>query len=132
MTDKQSYSQKRRGYKCAAIDREIGSRIRRIRIARGMSQELVARAMGLTFQQVQKYEKGTNSVASARMPQLCEILQCSPLDLIPWNAKDKKAAALDPVPELSSYGMALAMRIDKMPDNLRSGFRGLIDAVSDR
>ena len=50
-----------------AIDRHIGDRIRIRRIQRGISQEQLAVALGLTFQQVQKYERGINRVAGARL-----------------------------------------------------------------
>jgi transcriptional regulator with XRE-family HTH domain len=41
----------------------------------GMSQEKLADRLGLTFQQVQKYEKGTNRISASRLQQLCNILQ---------------------------------------------------------
>jgi transcriptional regulator with XRE-family HTH domain len=40
-----------------------------------MSQEKLADALGLTFQQVQKYEKGTNRISASRLQQICHILQ---------------------------------------------------------
>src|SRR5260370_20470151 len=45
------------------------------RIMLGMSQEKLGEALGLTFQQVQKYEKGTNRVGASRLQQISEILQ---------------------------------------------------------
>jgi transcriptional regulator with XRE-family HTH domain len=45
------------------------------RIMLGMSQEKLGEALGLTFQQVQKYEKGTNRVGASRIQQISEILQ---------------------------------------------------------
>ena len=57
------------------VDRHIGSRVRARRTMLGMSQEKLADALGLTFQQVQKYEKGTNRVGASRIQQISEILQ---------------------------------------------------------
>ena len=49
------------------IDRQVGSRVRMRRILVGMSQEKLGEALGLTFQQVQKYEKGTNRIGASRL-----------------------------------------------------------------
>lgn len=57
------------------VDRHVGSRMRMRRIMLGMSQEKLGEALGLTFQQVQKYEKGTNRVGASRLQQIAEILQ---------------------------------------------------------
>ena len=57
------------------VDRHVGSRVRMRRIMLGMSQEKLGEALGLTFQQVQKYEKGTNRVGASRIQQISEILQ---------------------------------------------------------
>jgi transcriptional regulator with XRE-family HTH domain len=56
------------------VDRHIGSRVRARRIMLGMSQEKLADALGLTFQQVQKYEKGVNRVGAARLQQIATAL----------------------------------------------------------
>jgi transcriptional regulator with XRE-family HTH domain len=56
------------------IDVHVGSRIRQRRTLLGMSQERLADAIGLTFQQVQKYEKGANRVSSSRLYYLARIL----------------------------------------------------------
>lgn len=57
------------------VDKYVGSRIRMRRIMLGMSQEKLGESLGLTFQQVQKYEKGTNRVGASRLQQISEILQ---------------------------------------------------------
>jgi transcriptional regulator with XRE-family HTH domain len=57
------------------VDRYVGSRVRMRRIMLGMSQEKLGEALGLTFQQIQKYEKGTNRVGASRIQQIAEVLQ---------------------------------------------------------
>lgn len=57
------------------VDKYVGGRVRMRRIMLGMSQEKLGEALGLTFQQVQKYEKGTNRVGASRIQQISEILQ---------------------------------------------------------
>ena len=57
------------------VDRHVGSRVRMRRIMLGMSQEKLGEALGLTFQQIQKYEKGTNRIGASRVQQIGEVLQ---------------------------------------------------------
>src|SRR6201998_2120445 len=56
-------------------DKHVGSRVRMRRMMLGMSQEKRGDALGLTFQQVQKYEKGTNRIGASRVQQIAHILQ---------------------------------------------------------
>ena len=57
------------------IDRHVGSRVRMRRMMLSMSQEKLGNSLGLTFQQVQKYEKGTNRIGASRLQQISHILQ---------------------------------------------------------
>ena len=57
------------------IDKHVGSRVRMRRMMLAMSQEKLGDALGLTFQQVQKYEKGTNRIGASRLQQISHILQ---------------------------------------------------------
>ncbi len=56
------------------IDVHVGSRVRLRRMFIGMSQERLGEQMRLTFQQIQKYEKGTNRIGASRLFQLAEVL----------------------------------------------------------
>lgn len=56
------------------VDVHVGSRVRLRRTLLGMSQEKLGEALGLTFQQVQKYERGTNRIGASRLHQLSKIL----------------------------------------------------------
>ena len=55
-------------------DVHVGARIRTRRMYIGMNQETLARALGLTFQQIQKYEGGANRVSASRLHQIAEVL----------------------------------------------------------
>lgn len=57
------------------IDKHVGGRVRMRRMMLHMSQEKLGDALGLTFQQVQKYEKGTNRIGASRLQQIANILQ---------------------------------------------------------
>jgi transcriptional regulator with XRE-family HTH domain len=56
------------------IDIHVGSRIRLRRTMLGMSQEKLGESLGITFQQIQKYEKGTNRVGASRLQNIAGIL----------------------------------------------------------
>jgi transcriptional regulator with XRE-family HTH domain len=56
-------------------DKHVGSRVRMRRMMIGMSQEKLGDALGLTFQQVQKYEKGANRISASRLQHIAHILQ---------------------------------------------------------
>ena len=57
------------------VDRHVGSRVRLRRMLLGLSQEKLGEALGLTFQQVQKYEKGTNRIGASRLQQIAQFLK---------------------------------------------------------
>ena len=56
------------------VDRHVGSRVRMRRMLVGMSQEKLGEALGITFQQIQKYEKGTNRIGASRLHQIARVL----------------------------------------------------------
>ena len=57
------------------VDIEVGQRIKIQRLAAGLSQTELGESIGVTFQQVQKYEKGTNRIGASRLQQISQILQ---------------------------------------------------------
>ena len=59
------------------IDAHVGERVRRRRRALGVSQEQLADKLGLTFQQVQKYERGTNRISASKLYQTAAALETS-------------------------------------------------------
>lgn len=60
------------------VDIHVGSRIRMRRLLLGMSQEKLGESLGITFQQVQKYEKGTNRVGASRLQAISDTLGVKP------------------------------------------------------
>ncbi|MFC5069578.1 helix-turn-helix domain-containing protein [Flaviflagellibacter deserti] len=56
------------------IDKHVGSRVRMRRLLIGMSQEKLGTSLGITFQQIQKYEKGTNRIGASRLQQMSGVL----------------------------------------------------------
>ncbi|SMD18240.1 helix-turn-helix transcriptional regulator [Rhizobium sp. RU36D] len=64
------------------IDRAAGARLCAIRKARNVSQEKLGAEIGVTFQQVQKYEKGTNRISISTLILISKALACHPMDII--------------------------------------------------
>jgi transcriptional regulator with XRE-family HTH domain len=58
-------------------DKIVGANIRRLRLQKGKSQTELGLALGITFQQVQKYEKGTNRVSASRLVQMARYFGCT-------------------------------------------------------
>jgi transcriptional regulator with XRE-family HTH domain len=69
------YSRSARGGGPNPVDVHVGSRLRLRRTLLGMSQEKLASAIGLTFQQVQKYERGANRIGASRLFELARVLE---------------------------------------------------------
>ncbi len=89
------------------VDKHVGSRIRQQRTLLGWSQSKLAEAIGLTFQQVQKYEKGSNRIGASRMWQFAQALGvpvASFFEGLPEGGRAKKAAA----PEVDPGMLTLA------------------------
>lgn len=61
----------------SSVDRHVGTRVRMRRIFVGMSQERLGEALGVTFQQVQKYEKGMNRIGASRLQNIAKVLGVS-------------------------------------------------------
>src|SRR5918995_6585836 len=74
------------------IDRHVGSRVRMRRMLIGMSQEKLGQMLGVTFQQVQKYEKGTNRIGASRLQHIAGILGVS-VDFLFEGAPQRERSA---------------------------------------
>lgn len=76
-----------------ADDVALGAAIRQRRMLLSLSQETLAEQIGVTFQQVQKYEKGANRVSWSRLLQIAEALKCSIPELMNLTDTDKNDLA---------------------------------------
>lgn len=123
------------------VDKYVGSRVRMRRIMLGMSQEKLGEALGLTFQQVQKYEKGTNRVGASRIQQISEILQVPVSFLFEGgpgsSTKDGFSEAASPsyVSDFlaTSEGLALTRAFTRITDSkLRRSIVDLVEQIAAR
>jgi transcriptional regulator with XRE-family HTH domain len=91
------------------IDKKIGSVIRMQRVKLRMSQSDLGNSLGVTFQQIQKYENGGNAVASTGIPALCQTLEISPNDLFGVSARMD-----DELSQLDSWAMKTALKVQEL------------------
>ena len=88
------------------VDVFVGQRLRQRRISLGITQEDMANALGLSFQQVQKYEKGTNRVSASRLYELAQVLDVPVQFFFDGAGNDEEAGmqeALAEDPHLSPF-----------------------------
>ena len=122
------------------IDVHVGSRVRLRRTLLGMSQEKLGEAIGLTFQQVQKYEKGTNRVGASRIQQIAEILQI-PVSFLfeggPSGTMNADGSIEGPSPSYvsdflaTSEGLALTRAFTRIGDaKLRRSIVDLVEQIA--
>jgi transcriptional regulator with XRE-family HTH domain len=116
-------------------DKHVGSRVRMRRMMLGMSQTALGDGLGLTFQQVQKYEKGTNRIGASRLQQLAQILQVPVEFFFDGGPMAPIAGARpsDPVAELcaSRDGLALATAFNSISDpKARSSLVALAEGLA--
>ena len=124
------------------VDKHVGSRVRMRRLMVGMSQERLGEALGLTFQQIQKYEKGTNRIGASRIQQIADILQI-PVSFLfegsPNNLAGAERFGGAPSPSYiadflaTSEGLALIRAITRIPDiKLRRAIVDMVELIGDR
>ncbi len=108
-------------------DIHVGRKVRESRAAKSMSQEQLGKILGVSFQQVQKYEKGTNRIGSSRLWDIASALE-TPITYF-FDGLDSEAEAN--AKTLPRRTIELAKRIDSIPDdNVRNQVLNLIKACA--
>jgi len=118
------------------VDIEVGHRIRIERLARGLSQTALANQLGVTFQQVQKYEKGVNRVGAGRLTKIAEVLGIEVSTF--FGAKEmgvegvKESGEASPLKLLTVSGAFRLLRAygDIEDSNLRRAIVHLVEQIS--
>jgi len=122
------------------IDKHVGSMVRIRRKTLGMSQQKLGDAIGITFQQIQKYENGTNRIGSSRLQQIAHILHVPPasfFDGAPTASTSCSTENADPsVASLIGFlstrdGLALAKGFMRIDVKLRRRIVDLVWTITD-
>ena len=121
-----------------AVDAHVGLRIRTARLAAGLSQERLGNELGVTFQQVQKYEKGSNRVGASRLSNAAKILSVPVSFFFENDERDNSGKAdnglLAMTEALSTpEGIRIARALARISDpNVRRRVADLLEAMVDR
>jgi transcriptional regulator with XRE-family HTH domain len=108
-------------------DEAVAHNLRRFRIARGLSQTELGNAVGVTFQQIQKYEKGTNAIAPGRLRQMCEILG---ITLAKMFGSPPEVDG-EPIPEMSPWSYRTLVALNKIrSEQVRRSIGALIEEMA--
>ena len=110
-----------------SVDTFVGGRIKQRRKAFGLSQTELGEALGVTFQQIQKYERGTNAVASTRIVDLCRALEMTPNELFGVSSKIDGE-----VSKLTSWTMRVALKLQDASPALRQAIDAMLNAAPKR
>jgi len=122
--------------KANPIDAQVGNRVRIRRMLIGMSQEKLGDLLGLTFQQVQKYEKGVNRIGAGRLFEIARILGV-PIDFFydgVASSAETLVSAAPPVMEFvsSGEGLQLSLAFMKIKDpKVRKRVLDLVKSLAD-
>src|SRR4051812_8527846 len=111
----------------ADINARLGAVIRQKRTLLGMSQEALGKKLGITFQQIQKYEKGRNQVAFPRLVELAAALNMGVIEMVTAALGDDPAR-IDGVSERETLEMV--KRWEKLEPHQRKGVRLLVQNLA--
>ena len=112
------------------IDALVGQRLLAFRERAGLTRADVAKAIGVTFQQVEKYEKGTNRVAASRLYRLAHFFGCSIEAFFPAQDAGERDVG-SPLNEMggSKAGRRMADLFVQLPDRKREALLGVAEAM---
>ena len=113
----------------ADIDRHVGERIRRRRVMLGLTQEQLGEALGISYQQIQKYETGANRVSAGRLFKISQILEINVAKLFDGLGE----APEEDVTSGSRHVIELVRSFTKIKDEkIRGSVMALVRTLSDR
>ena len=113
----------------ADIDRHVGERIRRRRVMLGLTQEQLGEALGISYQQIQKYETGANRVSAGRLFMISQILETGVSNLFDGLGE----ATDDDIVNTSRHVIELVRAFSKISDDkVRGSVMSLVRTLSDR
>lgn len=108
------------------IDVHVGGRLRLLRTARRLSLEELGRRVGVTYQQIQKYETGANRISASTLYRIARTFEMSPTYF--FEGLDDEAQETDPVSDREALQSSIALR--RIPDvEVRQRLRALIEAL---
>jgi transcriptional regulator with XRE-family HTH domain len=119
--------------KSGPLDAMLGARLRTLRVSRGISQAVLAEKIGVSFQQVQKYERGANRVGANRLARIAAVLDVSVTEFFE-SARTKSPGLKSPIHLLAEPGawQVLEACAHEPSPRVRSCIVKLMESIADR
>jgi transcriptional regulator with XRE-family HTH domain len=114
------------------VDKIIGQRMRSFRLAKHMSQQEVGKHLGVTFQQIQKYENGKNRLSGSRLVTVAKVLGTSVEQIVGSNGNSKDNGPGEYLTALSEPSViALVRMLERLPrSKQREAARAITDLIT--
>jgi transcriptional regulator with XRE-family HTH domain len=114
------------------VDRHVGARFRQLRIERGLSQGAVAERVGLTFQQVQKYERGANRISASKLYEIAGVLGVPIAAFFEGLGQNMDAQDSPLLPDLSALDHKIMILVKRIRnEEIKGNIRGLLQAIAE-
>lgn len=119
--------------KSGPLDAMLGAKLRTLRVSRGISQAVLAEKIGVSFQQVQKYERGANRVGANRLARIAAVLDVSVTEFFE-SARTKSPGLKSPIHLLAEPGawQVLEACAHEPSPRVRSCIVKLMESIADR
>ena len=111
------------------IDEIVGGNVRAKRVLRGMSQEDLAQAVGVSFQQIQKYEGGFNRISASRLVELARVLTVPVAELFDGVAEEAKEIETRNLAEMRRQHRVVE-QYELLPDDVQKSLAVLVNAIT--
>jgi transcriptional regulator with XRE-family HTH domain len=109
------------------VDVAVGKRIRQLRKERRITQSELAKSIGLTFQQIQKYEKARNRISASKLVEIADIFDVEVAELfLPVQSQEEKTLATE------DERAQLIQSVQSMDAEVRAHFLALVSAIANR
>jgi transcriptional regulator with XRE-family HTH domain len=103
------------------VDQSVGRRVRMVRVSRGLSQGALASQLGLTFQQLQKYERGTNRISASKLHDIARILGVEVVSFFEDAAHPDKLAGIANTEMPRRIDLLVAQKLSELPEGQVKG-----------
>ncbi len=109
-----------------ALDKQIGVRVRELRLTKGLSQQQLGEKLGITYQQIQKYEKGKSRISSSTLFQISQILEVPVLYFFQdLGIQSFSGSAVRLTPQI----VQLVKDYESLPDERKKGFLKFLQVI---
>jgi transcriptional regulator with XRE-family HTH domain len=121
----------------STTDKHVGGRVRTRRIALGMSQSTLGEKVGVTFQQIQKYENGYNRISASRLSQIADVLQVKEAYFFESALRNKPSDSVNPASQILDFlaspeGAILVKAFTQIQDvKMRRHIVDLVERISE-